>query len=175
MIRALALLAFMSAFPSQAQAPAPGHVVSEERFLKVAVPFVGKWEGLRLTAYQDIVGVWTICYGHTRTVIPGETRTRQECDDLLGDELIEYREGLHRYLTAETLRTRLPVTRDTAYTSLAFNVGIAGAGKSTAVRRLNAGDVAGGCQAIGWWNKAGSRVVRGLVLRRAEEVELCLR
>lgn len=175
MIRAFLFTVFMSAFPSQAEAPAPGHVVGKDAFLAVAVPFVGKWEGLRLTAYRDIVGVWTICYGHTRTVIPGETRTRQECDDLLGSELLEYREGLHGYLTAETLRTRLPVTRDVAYTSLAFNVGIAGAGRSTAVRRLNAGDVAGGCQAIGWWNKAGGRVVRGLVLRRAEEVKLCLR
>jgi GH24 family phage-related lysozyme (muramidase) len=54
------------------------------------------------------------------------------------------------------------------------NVGIAGAGKSTATRRLNAGDIAGGCQALTWWNKAGGRVVRGLVNRRAEEFALCM-
>lgn len=178
MIRALAILAFMSVFPVQAEAPAPGHVVSEERFAEVAVPFVRKWEGSVLTTYLDRIAsppIYTVCSGHTGPyAIPGKTYSQAFCDDLLGDELLEYREGLHRYLTADTLRTRLPVTRDTAYTSLAFNVGIAGAGGSTAVRRLNAGDVAGGCEALTWWSKAGGRVVRGLVRRRAEEKALCL-
>ncbi|MDJ0821273.1 MAG: glycoside hydrolase family protein [Paracoccaceae bacterium] len=57
---------------------------------------------------------------------------------------------------------------------MAFNFGIRGAGKSTAVRRLNNGDVPGGCRAIGWWNKASGRVILRLVNRRKEEVSLCL-
>ncbi|MDJ0631058.1 MAG: lysozyme [Rhodobacter sp.] len=147
--------------------------VSAEEFAAVAVPFVGKWEGLRLKAYQDIVGVWTICYGHTRTAAPGQVKTKAKCDELLRQELLEYRDELHRYFTGETLVARLTPARDTAFTSLAFNVGWAGAGKSTAVRRLNDGDIRGSCIALTWWNKAGGRVVQGLVNRRTEEHALC--
>lgn len=94
---------------------------------------------------------------------------------MLAREVHSYRDGLHGYFTPETRSERLTAHRDAAYTSLAYNVGVAGAGKSTATRRLNAGDIRGGCEAIGWWNKAGQRVVRGLVNRRADEVALCLR
>ena len=47
-------------------------------------------------------------------------------------------------------------------------------GDSTATRRLNAGNIIGGCTALTWWNKAGQRVVRGLALRRGEERDLCM-
>lgn len=154
-------------------APQPG--TSWEATARVAVPLIAKWEGKRNQAYQDIIGVWTICYGSTRGVQPGDFKTDEECLELLRAEVHEYREGLHRYFTDETRNTRLTPERDAAYTSLSYNVGIGGAGKSTAVRRLNNGDIRGGCQALGWWNKAGGRVVRGLVNRRAEETELCLR
>ncbi|MBN8190431.1 glycoside hydrolase family protein [Salipiger thiooxidans] len=93
---------------------------------------------------------------------------------MLGRRLLEFRSGLHGYLTADTKSRRLPYTRDAAYGSFAYNVGVAGAGKSTAVKRLNAGDIAGGCEALTWWNKAGGRVLRGLVARRAEERDMCL-
>ncbi|WP_078059248.1 lysozyme [Tropicimonas marinistellae] len=152
---------------------APGPV-SDEAFNAVAVPFVGDWEGLRLEAYPDILGVWTVCYGETKGVKRGDSYTKAQCDAMLARELLEYRAGLHRYFTPETLATRLPVGRDVAYTSLAYNAGIGAAGKSTATRRLNAGDVAGGCEALTWWNKAGGRVIRGLVRRRTAEYHLCM-
>ncbi|MEP4038258.1 glycoside hydrolase family protein [Pseudophaeobacter sp.] len=86
----------------------------------------------------------------------------------------DFREGLHRYFTDQTKGSRLSPERDAAYVSLAYNVGIRGAGRSTATRRLNAGDIASGCQALTWWNKAGGRVVRGLVRRRTDEYRLCM-
>ena len=150
------------AVPSQAN-------TVEQRFLALAVPFVGKWEGLRLTAYLDVIGVWTVCYGETKGVRPGDSYTRAECDRMFAKELLGYRAGLHRYLTPETLRSRLPPRRDVAFVSFAYNVGVAGAGKSTAVKRLNAGRISGACEALTWWNKAGGRVIRGLVNRRSEE------
>jgi len=171
-IRAL----FLSAALAMA-APIPantGGAVSEADFSRVAVPLVAKWEGKRNAAYRDIVGVLTICYGHTKGVRITDVMTDAECDALLRAELLEYRHGLHGYFTPETIQGRLTPERDAAYVSLAYNVGIGGAGRSTAVRRLNAGDIRGGCAALGWWNKAGGRVVRGLVNRRAEETELCL-
>ena len=149
-------------------------VAAPDPFEAQAVAFIGRWEGLRLEAYQDIVGVWTVCYGETKGVKPGDSYTRAECDAMFAREVVEYQRGLHGYFTPETLAERLPVPRDVAFVSLAYNVGIAGAGKSTATRRLNAGDITGACEALTWWNRAGGRVIRGLVRRRTEEQALCL-
>ena len=158
--------------PGQARAP------TEAQTMAVAVPLVAKWEGLRPEAYLDTIAsppVWTVCYGETEGVTPGEVRTVAQCEDGLRRGLVRYRDGLHRYFEGRTLQRYLTPERDAAFVSLAYNVGIAGAGGSTAVRRLNGGDIAGACAAIGWWNKAGGRVVRGLVNRRADETALCLR
>lgn len=146
----------------------------ESQALDISVPLISRWEGLRLDAYLDIVDVPTICYGSTRGIEMGMRKSKEECDELLREEVSEYRAGWLGYVTADTYTDRLPATRDAAYTSLAYNVGIIGAGRSTATRRLNAGDIKGGCHAIGWWNKAGQRVVRGLVNRRKDETRLCL-
>lgn len=145
-----------------------------DQTLSIAVPFIAREEGKRNTAYRDIVGVWTICYGSTRGVRAGMVMTDQQCLGLLYDEVAEYRQGLHRYYTPATISIRLPPTRDAAYTSTAFNCGIAAIGKSTATRRLNTGDIVGGCEALTWWNKAGGRVIRGLFGRRGREQALCL-
>jgi len=151
---------------------------TEAETFKIALPLVKKWEGRRLSAYLDPIGIPTICDGATRVnnqpVRMGMTMTHAQCDALLLHDLRTHRNGLHAYWTSETIARRLPPTRDAAFTSFAFNVGVAGAGKSTAARRLNAGNIAGACQAIGWWNKAGGRVLRGLVNRRADETGLCL-
>lgn len=147
---------------------------SEGQTLNIAVPFIAKEEGKRNTAYRDIVGIPTICYGSTRGVRLGMVLSDRECGELLRAEVAEYRLGLHRYFTATTIASRLPPARDAAYTSTAFNCGIGAIGKSTATRRLNAGDIAGGCEALTWWNKAGNRVVRGLFDRRKRERALCM-
>lgn len=155
---------------------APAATVSNDAaFLEIAVPFVGRWEGLRLEAYLDIVGVPTVCYGETKGVRLGDRYTKAECDAMFAREIISYRNRLRPAFTAQTLANRLPIPRDVAFTSLAYNVGVSGTSKSTAVRRLNGGRIAGACTALGWWNKAGGRVVRGLVNRRAEETDLCMR
>lgn len=161
--------------PAQSEPlPASAPQGYDAAFLEIAIPFVGRWEGLRLEAYLDIVGVPTVCYGETKGVTLGDSYTKAECDAMLAREIISYRDGLRPAFTAETMRDRMPVARDVAFTSLAYNVGVAGTAKSTAVRRLNQANVAGACEALGWWNKAGGRVVRGLVNRRAEETTLCM-
>jgi len=150
-------------------------LASDQEFLAIAVPFVARWEGLRLEAYRDLVGIWTVCYGETKGVRPGDRYTRAECEAMLAREILDYRRGLHVYFLPQTKAALLPAARDLAFVSLAYNAGIAGAGKSTAARRLNAGQVAAACEALTWWNKAGGKVVRGLVRRRADEYGLCMR
>lgn len=147
----------------------------ETKTLDIAAPLIASWEGLSLDAYSDIVGVPTICYGSTRGVEIGMSLTQYQCDQLLRAEVAEYRCGWLNYVAPEAYEEWLPATRDAAYTSLAYNVGIRAAGRSTATRRLNSGDIVGGCQAIGWWNRAGGRVIRGLVNRRQDETNLCLK
>lgn len=161
--------------PVEVQTVAPDAPQSyDAAFLEIAIPFIGRWEGLRLDAYLDIVGVPTVCYGETKGVKLGDSYTKAECDEMLAREVIDYRERLRPAFSAQVLEELMPVGRDVAFTSLAYNVGVAGTTKSTAVRRLNQANVDGACTALGWWNKAGGRVVRGLVNRRAEETALCL-
>ena len=164
--------------PAMAPKPRPSSIppprAAEDPFDEIAFQLIAKWEGKRNEAYRDIVGVWTICYGHTRTAAPGQYKTDAECKALLIEEIAEYRDKWIGYVNEKAQTYWLPPTRKAAYTSLAFNVGWHGAGTSTATRRLNAGDIKGGVEAISWWNKAGGKVVRGLVRRRTEEVALCL-
>ena len=156
---------------------------TERQTMSVLVPLVIKWEGEHRCkddramhcAYLDIVNVPTVCFGETRGVKQGQRHSDARCRDKLEYRLaMDFRSGLHRYFNDETKADRLTPQRDAAYVSLAYNVGIRGAGRSTATRRLNAGDVAGGCAALTWWNKAGGRVVRGLVRRRSAERALCM-
>lgn len=61
-----------------------------------------------------------------------------------------------------------------AYVSLAYNIGEGAFCTSTVVRRLNALDYAGACEAILMWDKVGGRAVRGLTLRRQAEYRECM-
>lgn len=152
-------------------------MVTLAAFLMVAVPYVAEKEGKSNLAYLDQIAsppVWTVCFGETRGVKAGDYYTDDECRAMLAQGLTQYRSALHVYFSPTTIATRLTPQRETAYVSLAWNVGITGAGRSTAVRRLNAGDIKGGCEAITWWNKAGQRIVRGLVIRRADDFRLCM-
>jgi GH24 family phage-related lysozyme (muramidase) len=174
------LLALLVGFGSQSDPVASQSYLltveaQEAATLEIALPFIARWEGKRNAAYLDIVGVPTICFGSTHGVKMGQYLDDPACLALLRRDIIQHRNGWLGYVEPGAKAAHLPPSRDAAYTSFAFNVGIRGAGKSTATRRLNAGSVIGGCKAIGWWNKAGGRVVRGLVNRRADEVELCLR
>lgn len=169
-------LAVMLATPSPAAPVDHGRAqaATEAETLDIAVPFIAKEEGERLVAYRDAVGVPTIGFGHTAGVYMGMVITHQQALDMLRQDAAAHRTGLHRYFVPATIFTRLPPTRDAAYTSTAFNVGVAGIGKSTATRRLNAGDIVGGCQALTWFDKAGKRVLRGLFERRQREKKLCM-
>jgi lysozyme len=48
---------------------------------------IESFEGLRLNAYQDSVGVWTIGYGHTKGVAQGQTITQQQAEAFLQQDL----------------------------------------------------------------------------------------
>ena len=139
-------------------------------WLAIAIAADGAYEGLSLKAYPDIVGVPTICYGETKNVKLGQTATKEDCDSQLSARLIEFNQGVESCIT-RPLRDNERV----AFVSLAYNIGVGAFCQSTVVRRFNAGDKAGACDAILMWNRAGGKVVQGLVNRRVKEREMCLK
>lgn len=135
----------------------------------LAVGLVGGFEGLRLNAYKDVVGVPTVCYGETRGVKMGDKHTKAECDDMLLKGLAEFEAGV-----LKCARVEMPDKRLVAHVSLAYNIGVGAYCKSTVVRKLNAGDTRGSCEAFMMWNKAGGVAWPGLTRRRDVERKLCL-
>jgi len=135
----------------------------------LAISSVGKDEGLRLKAYRDVVGIPTICRGETLGVKMGDTHTKEQCEAMFLRRLDEFA-GKVEHCVKKPMSDRTLV----AFTSMAYNVGVGGFCGSTTVRLYNAGDFAGACRAMGYWNKAGGRVIPGLTARRARETALCL-
>lgn len=139
--------------------------------MAAAVALVGAWEGLRTVAYRDVVGIPTVCFGETRGVKMGDRYTVDECKAMLGDALAEFETGMRKCLKSPDT---IPAKSYTAFLSLSYNIGTGAFCRSTVARRANAGDIRGACNAIPMWNKAGGRVVKGLVNRRADEQRICL-
>lgn len=137
------------------------------------------WEGLELRSYRDVVGVWTICYGETEGVKPGMTKTREQCEDMLLQRVIK---DYYRPLKA-CIRDfdKVPISVGATAISGAYNFGVAGMCRSTAAAYIRAGQYRQACEAQTAWNKAGGRIVNGLVKRREMgdaqrigEAELCV-
>lgn len=127
------------------------------------------WEGLRLYAYQDSVGKWTIGYGWTEGVKPGDVWTKEKAEANLDAEL-------QRYADAITPSLRDDTTDDeyAAFIVFAWNVGIAGAKGSVAFKAHNARNPSGVLASLLSWTTVtinGKRVKNypGLVRRRQGE------
>jgi lysozyme len=132
---------------------------------------VGGWEGLKLYSYQDVIGVWTACYGETRGIRPGMKFTKPQCDAMLVERLAEFEAGMRRCLKSPDA---IPDKPYVAFLSLSYNIGTGAFCKSSVARLANAGDPRGACNRIAAFNRAGGSIVRGLVNRRADEQRICL-
>lgn len=135
------------------------------------VPEVQRWEGRELVPYRDIVGIWTVCDGDTKGVVPGTAATEAECDARLERQLIAHAEPVLKCVPS--LKSRPNALA--ASVSLAYNIGVSGFCGSTTARRFRAGDWRSGCDAFLRWNRAGGREIRGLTNRRKSERVICLR
>lgn len=137
--------------------------------ITLAIAVIQPWEGRELRAYQDIVGVWTICDGETKGVRPGDVATPALCDAMLATSVRQYAAALDACVVPQ-----LPVKVEAALISWTYNVGVGAACGSTLVKRLNAGDLVGACDQLLRWDRAGGRQVRGLTNRRTAERKLCI-
>ncbi|RRV49596.1 lysozyme [Pseudomonas sp. p106] len=130
---------------------------------------IKSFEGLRLQAYQDAVGVWTIGYGTTRGVSAGISITNEQAERMLLNDVQRFEPEVERLITAPLSQNQWD-----ALISFTYNLGAANLESSTLRRLLNAGDYAGAAEQFPRWNKAGGKVLPGLVRRRAAERELFL-
>lgn len=137
----------------------------------ILVPTVVHWEGTEYVPYKDVVGIWTVCTGDTKDVIPGKVYTKAECEERLERQLIAHAKPVLKC----TPSLKAKPNALAAAISLAYNVGPTAYCRSTVDRRFDAGDVAGACDAFLMWDRAGGRRIRGLTNRRKAERAICLR
>lgn len=126
-------------------------------------------EDFRGNAYQDIVGVWTIGWGTTQGVKPGDRIDPTKALQRKLEDVQKF-EGALR----ECVRVPLHQHEYDAFISLAYNIGSGAFCRSTLVAKLNAGDYPGACDEILRWNKAGGKVIPGLTARREREYKQCM-
>lgn len=125
-------------------------------------------EGCKLKAYLCPAGIWTIGYGCTGPdIIAGLVITQAQAERMLLDRLA----GFCSAVTG-MVKVKLSENQFSALVSLAFNIGSGALSKSTLIRKLNAGDYDGAAAEFDKWNKAGGKVLPGLVIRRAAERHL---
>lgn len=136
--------------------------------LALAAPLIQRWEGVRYAPYQDSVGVWTVCYGHTKAVQRDRRYSHEECLALLADDMAEANGYVRKCVGAPMLRQV-----EASLTSATFNLGPQVVCGSTLQKKAKANDWPGACAELSRWDKAGGRQLKGLVLRRDDERALC--
>ncbi len=127
-----------------------------------------QFEGLRLEAYQDCAGIWTIGYGHTgRDVSPGRRVSEFEAEVLLRVDLrdavacvnhcVEVSIGQHQF---------------DALVDFCFNAGRGNFGRSSLLGKVNLEDFEGAAVQFGFWVNVDQKPVPGLVRRRDAEAAM---
>lgn len=148
------------------------------------VKLLKQWEGYKLRPYKDAAGLLTIGVGHLLT--PTELKsehiiingihidwthgiTDSECEALLKQDLVRYEDAVNRECT-----TQLNQDQFDAMVSFCFNIGIMGFKQSSAKTRINQGNLQDVPARMRLWNKAGGKVLKGLINRRENEIKLWL-
>lgn len=138
---------------------------------KNGLELVKEFEGCYLTAYKDIVGVWTIGYGHTGTVDGKKITKGMKITSAKADKLLTA--DLQQHANYVDNKSFCPVTaklndnqRD-ALISFCFNVGPGNLKKLCANRTVS--EIG---NHITDYDHAGGKVVAGLTRRRKAEQKL---
>lgn len=126
---------------------------------------IKRFEGCRLKAYQDSVGVWTIGYGHTSGVCKGQVITQIQADAYLKSDCANAEKHVNNYDNIYHWNQN----QFDALVSFTFNCG-----SGNLKTLLNDGQrtIAEISAKIIAYNKAGGKVLQGLVNRRNAEKEL---
>jgi|HubBroStandDraft_1064217.scaffolds.fasta_scaffold98284_3 lysozyme len=138
--------------------------------LMPALNLIRRFEGCKLSAYQDICDVWTIGWGTAHGVTEGMQITQEQADQMLLDDCQKLSAKIRSIITAQLSDNQL-----CALISFAYNLGIAGLFQSTLRTEINAGAPREQLEVeFLKWNHAGGQVVAGLTTRRQAEADLFL-
>ena len=138
------------------------------RYSEAGLAMTKRFEGLRLKAYQDSGGIWTIGYGHTGQHIGrDQTVTALEAEVLLRADL---RSAID-CVNSAVLRA-LEQRHFDALVDFCFNAGRGNFLRSTLLRYLNAGDIEAAADQFALWINVNGEANRGLQRRRAAEAAL---
>lgn len=128
------------------------------------IEVIKQHEGLRLKAYLDPVGVWTIGWGHTRRVKPGQHISLEQAQEFFALDLSDA-----AACVIANVRVELTQGQFDALVSFVFNLGCGALRRSTLLKHLNNGQHPLAAKEFTRWNKGGGRVLRGLTRRREDE------
>lgn len=143
--------------------------------LMLASPLIEEIEGVKYKPYKDIAGIWTVCHGITgKDVILGKEYTRRECDALLAKHMKFAADAVDKAVNVE-----IPLSMRAALYSFTFNAGTGAFRKSTMLKKINNGDLWGGCGELWNWtyytdkNTGKKKKSKGLHNRRVVEYKYC--
>ena len=132
-----------------------------------------EFEGFRSSAYLCPAGVWTIGFGFTKGVKPGDKMTRSEAAERLKQELAEYEHAVDEACLITPNENEF-----STMVCMAFNIGLAGFRKSSVLKAHNKGDKEAAARAFQLWDKATvggvKKTLPGLTRRRMAEAALYL-
>jgi len=126
------------------------------------------FEALRLQAYQDIRGVWTIGWGHTGPeVVQGLTWTQAQATTAFQEDILWAAKAVQDLVTVILNQNQFD-----GLVSFVFNIGVEAFEHSTLLVLLNDGNFEGAALQFGRWIHAGSIISSGLINRRKSEANL---
>ena len=135
------------------------------------IELLKQFEGCRLTAYQDSVGVWTIGFGTTAGVKEGQTISQVKAEEYLRFDLAIFEKAV-----TESLKVPVNQNQFDALVSFTYNVGVSAFRSSTLLNLINEKtDKKVVAAEFSKWVKAGNQTLPGLVSRRKAESELFLK
>ncbi len=136
-------------------------------YSKSGVTLTEGFEALRLTAYKDIKGVWTIGYGHTGPEVhEGLVWTQQQAETALANDVMWASIVVNRLVTYPINQNEFDALVDFTY-----NVGASAFASSTMLRNLNAGDIKNAALQFAEWDHVKGQVVADLLRRRQTELQ----
>lgn len=142
---------------------------------KTGIDLISSFEGIRLNAYDDGVGVWTIGIGTTTypngvNVKKGDKCTLEQAKEYFAHDLKRFESSVNNLV-------KVPLTQNQfdALVSLVYNIGQTAFGNSTLLKKLNSKDYQGAADQFLRWNRGGGKVMKGLVRRREAERALFLK
>jgi lysozyme len=127
-----------------------------------------QFEGLKLEAYRDSTGTWTIGYGHTGPgICAGLSINEDQASRFLIEDFQTAVDAVNRLVTVTITQNQFDALVD-----FCFNAGGGNLARSALLRMVNVGDFNAAHGQFALWIYAGGEVESGLIARRKAEAEM---